>query len=452
MTTVEQRASAFGELPIKRAVIKQIVPAIAGQMVVLIYNLADTYFVGMLNDPAQTASVTVAGPALLMLTALSNLFGIGGASLMAQSLGRKNPELAARVSTVAFYGGLLLSLLFSLAVLFFAKPLLYLCGATDSTYPHVLSYVKWVIMIGGPFTVLNTLLANLVRAEGGASSAFIGVSLGGAINIALDPFFVLPQFLGFGVGGAGLATAISNMAATAYYVIYLAVKRRSTIISLDPRNLKSGIKEVGTVLSLGFPSAMQYILTVVAVAAQSRFVSMYGTEAVAALGIVKKLDQLPIFFALGVANGLLPLLAYNHAAGKHERRRSAFRFGCTIAVSFAVLCLIAYEIFAPTLAGLFIDDPLTTEYGATFLRIMVTAMPLMAISYPLIVQFQAIGRVCESLICSLLRKGVLDIPMLFIMNAVWPLYGCMLVQPIVDGISLTAAMLFNRRIRAQGNG
>lgn len=121
MTTVEQRASAFGELPIKRAVIKQIVPAIAGQMVVLIYNLADTYFVGMLNDPAQTASVTVAGPALLMLTALSNLFGIGGASLMAQSLGRKNPELATRVSTVAFYGGLLLSLLFSLAVLFFAK-------------------------------------------------------------------------------------------------------------------------------------------------------------------------------------------------------------------------------------------------------------------------------------------------------------------------------------------
>ena len=452
MTTVEQRASAFGELPIKRAVIKQIVPAIAGQMVVLIYNLADTYFVGMLNDPAQTASVTVAGPALLMLTALSNLFGIGGASLMAQSLGRKNPELATRVSTVAFYGGLLLSLLFSLAVLFFAKPLLYLCGATDSTYPHVLSYVKWVIMNGGPFTVLNTLLANLVRAEGGASSAFIGVSLGGAINIALDPFFVLPQFLGFGVGGAGLATAISNMAATAYYVIYLAVKRGSTIISLDPRNLKSGIKEVGAVLSLGFPSAMQYILTVVAVAAQSRFVSMYGTEAVAALGIVKKLDQLPIFFALGVANGLLPLLAYNHAAGKHERRRSAFRFGCTIAVSFAFLCLIAYEIFAPTLAGLFIDDPLTTEYGATFLRIMVTAMPLMAISYPLIVQFQAIGRVRESLICSLLRKGVLDIPMLFIMNAVWPLYGCMLVQPIVDGISLTAAMLFNRRIRAQGNG
>lgn len=192
---------------------------------------------------------------------------------------------------------------------------------------------------------------------------------------------------------------------------------------------------------------MQYALTVVSIAAISKFVSGYATEAVAALGIVKKLDQLPLYFSIGVANGLLPFLAYNYASGNQKRRHDAFLFGCGISLGFSLLCVGVYECFAPYLTGLFISDPLTVSYSAAFLRIMVVAMPMMSLCYPMIIQFQAVGNVKASLICSILRKGVLDIPLLFLLDRLVPLYGCMAVQPVVDTISLIAAIYFYRRTR-----
>ena len=165
----------------------------------------------------------------------------------------------------------------------------------------------------------------------------------------------------------------------------------------------------------------------------------------AALGIAKKLDQLPLYFSIGTANGLMPFLAYNYSAGNQERRKKAFRFGCGISISFAVLCLVAYEIFASQLAAFFIKDVSTVDYASTFLRCMVTAMPFMAFCYPMIIQFQAMGKVKAALICSILRKGVLDIPLLFIMDSIFPLYGCMWVQPIVDFISLVVAIGYYKK-------
>ena len=203
------------------------------------------------------------------------------------------------------------------------------------------------------------------------------------------------------------------------------------------------------VLSIGLPSALQFTLTVVAVAALSKFVSGYNTEAVAALGIVKRLDQLPLYFSIGVANGLLPLLAYNHAAGNHERRSQAFKFGVTISLCFSMLCLVCYELFAPFLIRLFIEDAATVSYGADFLRMQVTAMPAMSICYPMIIQFQAMGQVREALVASVIRKGILDIPLLFALDALLPLYGCMWVQPIVDMVAMVVVLVFYRRIQRE---
>ena len=425
----------------------QIIPAIASQMIALIYNLADTYFVGMLNEPNQTAAVTVVYSSFVMLTAISNLFGVGGASALSRALGKKQDEDARNIAAVSFWGGLGCAVLFSLLFLVFARPVLVLCGATPDVYEIAYGYALWVVVIGGPGTILNTLLANLVRAEGSAATASVGVSLGGILNIVLDPFFVLPQFLGMGAVGAGIATALSNLAATVFFLIYIAARRGSSSVNISPARLRYAGRYIRNILAVGFPSAIQYVLTVVAIAAQSKFVSQYSTEAMAGLGIVKKLDQLPLYFSIGVANGLLPLLAYNYSSGDQERRRRAFRFGCLVSFSFAMLCLVVYEIFAPQLSSLFISDPVTIDYSAGFLRRMVTAMPMMSVCYPMIIQFQAMGKSRESLICSILRKGVLDIPLLFLMNGIFGLYGCMWVQPIVDTISLIAASGFYRRLR-----
>ncbi len=442
MKHTSDRTAVFETIPIRKAVWMQIVPAIASQMIALLYNLADTYFVGMLNEPRQTAAITVVYSSFLMLTAISNLFGVGGASALSRALGRKNPEDARQIASISFWGGLACSIVFSLLFLAFAHPVLVLCGATADVYDIAFGYALWVVVIGGPGTILNTLLANLVRAEGSAAAASIGVSMGGILNIILDPFFVLPQFLGLGAVGAGIATAVSNLAAAAYFLIYITARRENTIVNIHPAPLRYTGKFIRAILTIGFPSAVQYALTVVAVAAQSRFVSQYTTEAMAALGIVKKLDQLPLYFSIGVSSGLLPLLAYNYSSGNQQRRRSAFRFGTTVSFLFSLLCLIVYEIFAPGLSSLFISDPLTIAYSAGFLRRMVTAMPMMSVCYPMIIQFQAMGKFKESLVCSVIRKGVLDIPLLFLMNSLLGLYGCMWVQPIVDTSSLIAAAAF----------
>ena len=444
---MNQNTAVFESMPVAQAVRKQIVPAIASQMIALIYNLADTYFVGMLNDPNETAAITIVYSSFVMLTAISNLFGVGGASALSRALGGKKTEDARRIASISFWGGLGCGILFAIVFLILARPVLFLCGAPRATYETAFAYARWVVVIGGPWTILNTLLANLVRAEGSAAQAAIGVSMGGILNIILDPFFVLPGFLSMGAAGAGLATAVSNVAATIYFLVYIARNKGKSVISIAPAELRYWRQFLGPILATGFPSAVQYALTVVAIAAQSRFVAQYTTEAVAGLGIVKKLDQLPLYFSIGVSNGILPLLAYNYSAGNQERRRGVFRLGCMISLAFSLLCLVVYEIFAPQLSGLFIKDPVTIQYSAGFLRRMVTAMPMMSVCYPMIIQFQAMGKFKESMVCSILRKGVLDIPLLFLMNALLGLNGCMWVQPIVDTISLIVAGRFYRKLR-----
>lgn len=432
-------------MPVRTAVRRQIVPAVISQMIALIYSLADTYFVGLLNSPVQTAAVTVSYSSFVMLTAISNLFGVGGASALSRALGKKNIGAARDIAAVSFWFGLAAAVLFSVLFALFARPILYLAGATDETWTAVIGYARWVIILGGPCTILSTLLANLLRAEGNAKAASFGMSLGGVLNILLDPLLILPQFADLGAAGAGLATALSN-GVSAAYLLCAALSRRS-VLSLAVRRLERTRLYLMRILKVGLPSALQYALTVVAIAAQAKFVSRYPTEAVAALGIVKKLDQLPLYFSIGVSSGLLPLLAYTDAAGSYDRRRAAFRHGTAISFGFAVFCLVAFELFAEPLASVFMRDTVTVSYAAAFLRRMVTAMPLMSVAYPMIIQFQAMGRVRESLVCSILRKGVLDIPLLFLMDALVPLYGLMWVQPIVDLISLSVAVVLYLRIR-----
>ena len=414
----KDKTYVFEAMPVRQAVWKQALPAIASQMVVLIYNLADTYFVGLLDDPIQTAAVTVAFPSFLMLTAISNLFGVGGASRVAQSLGEKRADRAAQISAISFWGGVCCAILYSLLFLGIAHPILTLCGAKADTYATARSYAQWVIVFGALPTIMNTLLANLTRAEGNANRAFWGVTMGGILNIILDPLFILPQFLGLGAMGAGIATMLSNLTAALFLLGNILFNQTSTVLRVDPKLLRYTREHVGRIL--------------------------------AGLGIAKKIDNLPLYFSIGLANGLLPLLAYNYSSGDQQRRRDVLRVGCTISLSFCLITLVVFEVFAPQCTALFIDDPDTIRYGAAFLRRLMVSMPFMSLCYPLIIHFQAIGKVRQSLICSILRKGVLDIPLLFLMDRLFPLYGCMWVQTMVDVISLTAVIYFCRGLKKEG--
>ena len=448
MARTFQNEQALASAPIGPLMLRLAAPAVAAQLINVLYNIVDRIYIGHIAVVGKTAltGVGVTFPILTLISAFSAFAGMGGAPLASIRLGAGDRKGAEAILGSAVSMLVTMALVLTVGFSLFQRPLLLAFGASAATIGYATDYLT-IYLLGPIFVQLSLGADKGVQAQGKAMPAMCSVLIGAVLNILLDPLFVLPQFLGLGAVGAGMATALSNGAAVACFAVYLVRRRGATYLNLLPANLRYAAQYLRPILAIGFPSALQYALTVVATAAQADFVSQYPTEAVAALGIVKKLDQLPLYFSIGVSNGLLPLLAYNHAAGNHRRRAQAFRIGSLMSFGCAVLCLVCYEAFATPLVSLFIADAATVRYGAVFLRCMVTAMPMMALCYPMIIQFQAMGRARESLVCSILRKGVLDIPLLYLMDALFPLYGCMWVQPIVDAISLAAALWFYRAIQ-----
>jgi len=432
----------FERMPVARAVLVQSIPAIVAQLITLLYNWADTFFLARLNKPELVAAATIVLPLYLILTAIGNLPGVGGGSQFANYLGKHDYTGAQRVASVTFWMGMILALVCCILFPLCSDTLLSLIGANERTIVPAQEYAFWVITVGGIPVIMNLVLANLVRSEGMALQASICISIGGILNCLLDPLLILPSMGNMGIAGAGIATAVSNMVSVLCLLVVIYRRRQTGVLTFAPQLLRYARHYIDSISKVGFPSSIQYMLTVLAVAALTHFVAQYNTEATAALGIVKRLDYLPLYFTIGLSQGFLPLLAYNHSSGNVDRRNHVFRCGCIISLCFAVLCFVVYEIWAYPLAMLFTQESLTVSYIVPFLRIQVVAMPFMALCYPSITLFQAMERSREALICSILRKGVVDIPLLFALNALWPLFGCMWVQPIVDFTSMLVAFYF----------
>lgn len=439
----------FEHKPVIRAVFSQSMPAIIAQLIALLYNWADTFFLARLNQPELVAAAMIALPLYLMLTAIGNLPGVGGGSMLSHYLGKHNPDGASSVASLTIWMGLILALLCAIIYPLVDEPLLRLIGADEQTLAPAREYTFWVITVGSVPIIMNLVLANLVRAEGLARQASIAISAGGILNCVLDPILMLPEMGNMGITGAAVATALSNMLSAVWLTAIIYARRKNGVITAAPRLLRSAKVYFSKIIQVGFPSSLQYLLTVVAVAALTHFVSRYATEATAALGVVKRLDYLPLYFSIGLSQGILPLLAYNHAANNIQRRNQVFRCGMMLSLGFAIACFVVYELWAEPLALFFTQEPTTVDYITQFLRIQVVAMPFMAICYPAITYFQAMQRTREALVCSILRKGVLDIPLLFLMNGWMGLYGCMWVQPIVDFTSMLFAVYFLWRIYHQ---
>jgi Na+-driven multidrug efflux pump len=230
---MDSKIYIFEKAPVPKAVMELVIPTIISQLITMIYNMADTFFVGQLNDPDQVAAVALAARLCLVITALANLFGIGGASLLSRSLGEKNILKAQRASVFGFYAALAVALLCSLAVLLFQEPFLSMLGAFGETRDYTANYLLWVFIIGGAPTLLSMVLAHFVRADGAPRQASLALSMGGVLNMILDPIFI---FSGdsTGVTGAAVATLIANLAARFISYLFLQ-KEKSTVISIDPR-------------------------------------------------------------------------------------------------------------------------------------------------------------------------------------------------------------------------
>ena len=432
-----KQTELFKTVNVWKAVLTLAIPTIISQLITVIYNMADTFFIGQLNVPAQVAAAQISLPIFMFLTALANLFGIGGASLISRCLGAGNRERASNCSAFCFWAMLVCSFVYGIVILAFLSPVLNFVGAKADTLEYCRQYVFWTVCIGAVPTVLNAGLAHLIRSEGYAAQASIGVALGGVLNIALDPLFIFT--FGLQIKGAAIATLISNCVATLFFLAFLWHIRKKSVLTLSPKffTVKGGLpKEVVTV---GLPSFTMTFMATLSNVVLNNIIEVYSTEATAGMGIAKKIDTVAFAIAQGMTQGTLPLIGYNYTSGNRKRMVGSFRVMLIYGLSLAVAGGLLLFVLAEPIALAFIADAETVRYGTQFLKIICVACPVTVVNFCIITLFQATGRKVQPLVLALLRKGGLDIPLMILLNRFVGLDGIAWAIPVSDFIGLMVA-------------
>lgn len=442
----EKKIALFEHTPVPKAVAQLAVPTILSSLVMVIYNLADTYFVGMINDPIQNAAVTLAAPVLLAFNAVNNLFGVGSSSMMSRALGRKEYDTVYRSSAFGFYCALFSGILFSLLCTVFKQPLLGLLGADAGTAAATAAYMKWTVNLGAVPAIVNVVLAYMVRAEGSALHASIGSMSGCLLNIVLDPAFILPWGLNLGAEGAGLATFLSNCAACIYFLVLLFAKRKSTYVCIHPDKLRLQKAVVIGICGVGIPASIQNLLNVTGMTILNNFTSSFGADAVAAMGITQKVNMVPMYVAMGLSQGIMPLVSYNYASGNYKRMKDTILFAAKASITFIVVVVAGYYLCADSLVALFMKNEAIVAYGSRFLRGFCLGLPFLCVDFLAVGVFQAVGMGKEALLFAIMRKIVLEIPALYILNALFPLYGLAYAQFVAEVVLAIAAVIVLGRL------
>ena len=365
------KTEIFESAPIPKAALALSLPAVLSSLVMIIYNLADTFFVGMLNDPVQNSAVTLAAPLLLAFNAVNNLFGVGSSSLMSRSLGKQDFESVKKSCAFGFWCAVFCGILFSVLCKIFSFPLLELLGADEITLSATKDYVFYTVICGAVPSITSMVTAYLFRAEGSSVHASIGLTGGCVLNIILDPFFILPAEtipfgLGMGAAGAGFATLIANIFSCIYFLVVIFIKRGKTFVCVNPKYFCFDKKIVSEVCGVGIPASIQNLLNVVGMTLFNNLTAASGEIAVAAMGIAQKVNQIPFYVALGVSQGIMPLIGYNFACGNIKRMKKALVFTMSVTAVFLSFVTLGYFAFSENIIGFFMKNSDIIELGGFF--------------------------------------------------------------------------------------
>ena len=435
------KTELFESMPIPKAVVTLSVPSVISSLVMVIYSLADTFFVGMMNDPVQNAAVTLAAPLLLAFNAVNNLFGIGSSSMMSRALGRKDYDTVYRSSAFGFYASLICSLLFSLLYGVLQSPILVMLGANAETIQATANYLFWTVLLGSAPSILNVVLAYLVRAEGSSLHASIGTMCGCLLNMVLDPIFIQPWGLNLGAAGAGCATCLSNTVACLYFFVLLFVKRGKTYVCIKPSMFRPSKQIVKGVCGVGIPASIQNLLNVTGMTILNNFTSAYGSDPVAAMGIAQRVNIVPFQIAMGFSQGIMPLISYNYTSGNIKRMKKTFMFTAKISLGFILAVMLTFVFAAEPIISMFMKNESIVAYGAAFQRGFCFALPFLCIDFLALGVFQSCGMGMKSFVFAVVRKIVLEIPALFVLNWLFPLYGLAYAQFVAELILGTIAVV-----------
>lgn len=428
----------FTGVPVKNAVLTLAIPTVISQLITVVYNMADTFFIGQLNDPLQVAAATIAMPCFMFLTAFANLFGMGGSSLISRCLGLGDKKKARHTAAFCIWTGIVVSLVYGIAIMLLEPVLFPILGAKTETWEYLKKYVFWTIGIGAVPTVMNAEFAHLIRSEGYSKSAGFGVALGGVLNIALDPLFIFVLHLN--IMGAAIATMLSNLIAMLYFVGFIIHIRKNTVITLNPSeySLKQNIPL--EVIMVGLPGFVMTMMSTISNIALNHIVADYSNTAIAGMGIAKKIDLLAYAIAQGMTQGTLPLIGYNFSSGNVKRIKESIKVAFLYSLIVAACgTVFLYFLAAPVVRG-FISDAETVNYGQQFLKIICLACPTTAINFMVITIFQAIGKKVQPLFLSLLRKGSLDIVFMLVLNQTMGIAGIAWATPFADWIAFVISL------------
>lgn len=443
MATIEKNY-ILSDAPLKKSVIKLVTPAVMGQIILVIYNIADTFFISLTGDDAKITAITVCMPAFMFISAISNLFGIGGCSVISRALGFQDNKKATHTSSFSFWGCFSVTIIYILCILTFMDNFIDLLGGTN-IYVHKYSteYLIITVIIGGIFTSISGLMSHLIRSEGHGFESGFGVVIGGAANIILDPIFMFVILKpGYEVIGAAIATTTANIISITYFSMIHIKNRFSSVLSFSPKEFKMSQGIAQSVLIAGLPAAAMTFCENVSFAVLDKIISRYGLTMQAGIGIAKKINMLAHSIVRGISQGMMPLISYNYACENKERMHSAISISSSLSVFCAFVCMIISLVFSNGLVRIFLStESESAIYAIKFLRILCLGGPFSAFAYSTISFFQAIGKGKQSFFLAILRKGVLDIPLMYVLNIYSP-FSATFATPIADAICcFTGAIL-----------
>ena len=435
----------FERSPILQAIMRLAIPTVIGQIILVIYNMADTFFIGISGSDAKLTAAAVCMPAFMFLSAISNLFGVGGSSVISRALGCRDTQRVRRASAFAAWGCMAVSLLYSLFALLFSDGFIDLLGGSAlAVHGFAKEYLLITVTIGGTATAMSTFLSHLIRSEGHAMQASAGIMLGGLLNIVLDPLFMFVLLApGQEIIGAAVATTLSNCVALVYFIAVLIKGRKKSSLCFRPSLDMLDSSVIGGVLSAGLPACLMTLMENISYAVLDNLMCAYGIACQAGLGVAKKINMLAHCIVRGMSQSVLPLIGFNYASKNYRRMKQSILYSGAISILLAVACMTISLVFNRQLVSIFIQDDHieSLQSGARFLCILCLGGPFSAAAYAIISFFQATGKGMKSFCLAVLRKGVLDIPMMFLLNMIIPVNGIVMATPITDVICSMAAIV-----------
>ena len=434
--TSDKRIYTLSEEAPAKAVVKMGVPLIAGMFIMVLYNLVDTYFIGLTRDDYQLAAVNLAYPVMMVMIAISNMVGTGASSLIARCLGANDSEKARHTLTAGFVLTVLNSLLVTAVGLLFLTTIVKGLGAKDNTFAYTEQYVR-ILLFGSVFTMGNYSFGQFLRSEGSVTYSIVGMIVGTIVNIVLDPLFIFT--FGLQIRGAAIATIIGNGAGMAASMLFYL--RGKTLLTPSAKYIIPKAKILGEIYWVGIPASLETLLSSAAFIVNNNLAVAYGELTVAAMGIAQKLLSLGNYIYQGFAAGTQPLMGYNYGAKNFPRMKAILRSGVMIVTCTELVLMVLYGALAPLLIGIFSESEEVIRIGARVLRNIMFILPFVGTVSMCRMSFQAMGKPIYAFCITLVRQLILYIPLLLVLNSLFGFGGMIKAQPITEAVMMTVSLL-----------